>query len=76
MLGASGIILDHFQTCVEVAHPSEVDDALVLEDQQGNSHSIPMVLESNAKVLHWHSWNGWKDQSISRQMRIAGWNNY
>lgn len=27
----------------------DVDDALVLEDQQGNSHSIPIVLESDAK---------------------------
>ncbi len=29
---------------------SDLDDELVLEDHQGNSHSIPMVLESDAKV--------------------------
>ena len=70
VLGSSWTILD--QTFGDVApHLSDVDDALVLEDQQGNSHSIPIVLESDAKVLHWQ---GQLDQNISRLMIIAGWN--
>ena len=70
VLGSSWTILDQ-NFGVVAPHLSDVDDALVLEDQQGNSHSIPIVLESDAKVLHWQ---GQLDQNISRLMIIAGWN--